>query len=97
MRRNTGRKALASVEPLKYERKALGSIVDRFVPEIHKLLADSPRMPATAIADRNGWEGLWTTLKDKVHELRPLYVRVDPADQLVHRPGEAAQIDLWFP
>ena len=74
-----------------------GSIVDPFVPEIHKLLADSPRMPATVIAERIGWERSMTTLKDKVRELRPLYVGVDPADRLVHRPGEAAQLDLWFP
>ncbi|OAV54529.1 transposase [Enteractinococcus helveticum] len=95
--RNTVRKALASDEPPKYQRKPKGSIVDPFVPEIHKLLADSPRMPATVIAERIGWERSMTTLKDKVRELRPLYVGVDPADRLVHRPGEAAQMNLWFP
>jgi len=95
--RNTVRKALASDEPPKYARKSKGSIVDPFVPEIHKLLADSPRMPATVIAERIGWERSMTTLKDKVRELRPLYLGVDPADRLVHRPGEAAQMDLWFP
>jgi len=97
IRRNTVRKALASDEPPKYQRRPKGSIVDPFVPEIHKLLADSPRMPATVIAERIGWERSMTTLKDKVRELRPLYVGVDPADRLVHRPGEAAQLDLWFP
>ena len=95
--RNTVRKALASDEPPKYQRRPKGSIVDPFVPEIHKLLADSPRMPATVIAERIGWERSMTTLKDKVRELRPLYVGVDPADRLVHRPGEAAQLDLWLP
>jgi len=95
--RNTVRKVLASREPPKYQRKSRGSIVDPFVPEIHKLLADSPRMPATVIAERIGWQRSMTTLKDKVRELRPLYVGVDPADRLVHRPGEAAQMDLWSP
>ena len=95
--RNTVRKALASDEPPKYQRRPKGCIVDPFVPEIHKLLADSPRMPGTLIGERVGWERSMTTLKDKVRELRPLYVGVDPAERLVHRPGEAAQMDLWFP
>ena len=95
--RNTVRRALAHDEPPKYKRAPKGSIVDPFVPEIKKLLADSPRMPATVIAERIGWERSMTVLKDKVRELRPLYTGVDPADRLVHRPGQAAQMDLWFP
>ena len=95
--RNTVRRALASDEPPKYQRKPQGSIVDPFVPQIQQLLADSPRMPATVIAERIGWHYSMTTLKDKVRQLRPLYTGVDPADRLVHRPGEAAQLDLWFP
>lgn len=63
--RNTVRKVLASDEPPKYERKSKGSIVDPFVPEIHKLLAASPRMPATVIAERIGWEPSMTTLKEQ--------------------------------
>ena len=62
--RNTVRKALASDEPPKYQRKSKGSIVDPFVPQIRQLLADSPRMPATVIAERIGWERSMTTLKD---------------------------------
>jgi len=95
--RNTVRRALAHDEPPKYQRAPKGSIVDPFVPEIRKLLADSPRMPATVIAERIGWERSMTVLKDKVRELRPLYTGVDPADRLVHRPGQVAQLDLWFP
>lgn len=95
--RNTVRRALASDEPPKYRRAAKGSLVDPYVPEIRKLLADTPRMPATVIAERLGWEHSITILKDRVRELRPLYTGVDPADRLVHRPGEAAQFDLWFP
>lgn len=95
--RNTVRRALASDAPPKYQRKPQGSIVDPFVPQIQQLLADTPRMPATVIAERIGWQHSMTTLKDKVRQLRPLYTGVDPADRLVHRPGEAAQMDLWFP
>lgn len=25
------------------------------------------------------------------------YTSVDPVDRLVHEPGQAAQMDLWFP
>ena len=95
--RTTVYKALESSQPPKYQRAAKGSLVDAYVPEIRKLLADTPRMPATVIAERLGWEHSITILKDRVRELRPLYTGVDPADRLVHRPGEAAQFDLWFP
>lgn len=95
--RNTVAKAVASDEPPKYQRAAKGSLVDPYVPQIRKLLADTPRMPATVIAERLGWEHSLTILKDRVRELRPLYTGVDPADRLVHRPGEAAQFDIWFP
>lgn len=95
--RNTVRRALAAEEPPAYRRDPTGSLVDPYIPEIRKLLADTPRMPATVIAERIGWEHSMTVLKDKVRELRPLYTGVDPADRLVHRPGEAAQFDLWFP
>ncbi|WP_161485834.1 hypothetical protein [Enteractinococcus helveticum] len=49
-------------------------------------MGDSPQMLATVIAERIGWERSMTTLKDKVRELRPLYVGVDPADRLVVDP-----------
>lgn len=52
--RNTVRRALASDAPPKYQRKPQGSIVDPFVPQIQQLLSDSPRMPATVIAERIG-------------------------------------------
>ena len=70
--RNTVRRGLAHDEPPKYQRAPKGSIVDTFVPGIRKLLAGWPRMPATVIAERIGWERSMTVLKDKVRELRPL-------------------------
>ncbi len=95
--RTTVYKALESAEPPKYQRAPKGSLVDAYVPQIKALLADAPRMPATVIAERIGWEHSMTILKDRIRQLRPLYTGVDPADRLVHRPGEAAQFDLWFP
>ena len=54
-------------------------------------------MPATVIAERIGWQHSMTILKERVRELRPLFVGVDPTDRVVYEPGQVAQCDLWFP
>ncbi|MGC0268600.1 IS21 family transposase [Glutamicibacter soli] len=95
--RNTVRSAVAATEPPKYQRAARGSIADDFEPEIRKLLREYPRMPATVIAERIGWTNSISTLKNRGALIRPEYTSVDPADRLVHEPGHAAQMDLWFP
>jgi len=38
-----------------------------------------------------------TTLKDRVREIRPEYLGIDPADRVTYEPGQIAQCDLWFP
>ena len=68
-----------------------------FEPDIRRLLMAWPWMPATVIAERIGWTRSLTILKDRVRELRPLFLPPDPADRLEYRPGELAQCDLWFP
>jgi len=95
--RNAVRGALASEEPPKYERPAKGSLVDAFDPEIRRLLAGWPTMPATVIAERIGWPHSMTVLKDRVRELRPLFTPPDPASRTTYQPGGLAQCDLWFP
>lgn len=95
--RNTVRAALASTAPPRYERAAKGSIVDAVEPQICALLKDHPRMPATVIAERIAWDRSMTVLKDRVRQLRPLYLPADPVDKLVHEPGDTTQCDLWFP
>lgn len=95
--RNTVRSALRSDEPPTYRRAPTGSIVDAVEPEIRRLLQAFPRMPATVIAERIGWERSLTVLKDRVRELRPVYLPPDPAGRTEYRPGELAQWDLWFP
>jgi len=95
--RNTVRSALASKEPPNYQRAKRGSVADAFEPEIRKLLREYPRMPATVIAERIGWKNSISTLKNRLKEIRPEYTSVDPVDRLVHEPGQAAQMDLWFP
>jgi transposase len=95
--RNTVRDALRSDAPPRYERAAKGSIVDGIEPEIRALLKDVPTMPATVIAERIGWEYSIRVLRDRVAELRPLFVPPDPAQRTFYRPGELGQFDLWQP
>ncbi|MEA1902603.1 MAG: IS21 family transposase [Actinomycetota bacterium] len=95
--RNTVRAALASDGPPRYERTPQGSIVDAVEPEIRRLLGEFPKMPATVIAERIGWERGMTVLRDRVGELRPLFVPPDPSQRTWYRPGELAQFDLWQP
>lgn len=95
--RNTVRRALAAEGPPKYQRAALGSKVDAFEPQIRELLTAYPRMPATVIAERIGWPCGITILRDRVRELRPLYLPPDPAGRTQYLAGELAQCDLWFP
>ena len=60
--RNTVRAAIASDAPPKYVRKPAGSVVDGFEPRIRELLQAYPRMPATVIAERIGWDRGLTVL-----------------------------------
>jgi transposase len=95
--RNTVRAAIASDGPPKYERKPAGSIVDAVEPRIRELLRAYPAMPATVIAERIGWDRGLTVLKDRVRELRPVYLPPDPASRTSYVAGEIAQHDFWFP
>ena len=79
--KNTVRRALRSGEPPTYERQGPGSIVDAVEPRIRLLLKDYPRMPATVIAERIGWENSITVLRDRERDLRPVYLPADPASQ----------------
>jgi transposase len=95
--RNTVRAALASEGPPKYERAPQGSIVDAVEPQIRELLRVYPRMPATVIAERIGWNRSIRVLSARVAELRPVYLPPDPASRTAYVAGEIAQCDLWFP
>jgi transposase len=95
--RNTVRSALRADAPPRYERAAKGSIVDAVEPEVLALLREFPDMPATVIAERVGWERSIRVLRDRVAELRPLFVPPDPCQRTHYRPGELAQFDLWQP
>jgi transposase len=95
--RNAVRRALARDVAPKYVRAAKGSVVDAVEPAIRELLQAYPRMPATVIAERVGWQRSLTVLKDRVRELRPYYLPPDPATRTAYDPGQRVQCDLWFP
>ena len=95
--RNTVRTALRSDGPPVFDRKRRPSAVDAVEPQIRSLLEEFPRMPATVIAERIGWDRSLTILKDRVRELRPLFLPADPCQRTEYRPGKLAQWDLWFP
>lgn len=95
--RNTVRCALRSDEAPVYRRERRGSAVDAVEASIRRLLAVTPDMPATVIAERIGWDRGMTVLRERVAELRPLYVPLEAFGRTEYRPGELAQWDLWEP
>ena len=95
--RNTVRSALRSEEAPRYEREGRGSAVDAFEPAIRRLLAVTPDMPATVVAERIGWTRGITVLRERVAELRPAYQVPEAFGRTEYRPGELCQWDLWFP
>jgi transposase len=95
--RNTIKAKLTAAAPPKYERAAVGSIVDEVEPQIRAFLKQHPWMPATVIAERIGWRHGMTVLTARVRELRPVYLPPDPASRTAYVAGEIAQNDFWFP
>lgn len=95
--RNTVRSALASEGPPRYRRRSVGSAVDEFEDAIREQLAVVATMPATVIAQRVGWTRGITVFKERVAQLRPAYLPVDPASRTTYEAGEIAQCDFWFP
>lgn len=95
--RTTVLKAVRSESPPRYERAPAESSFASFEPRVRALLAETPDMPATVLAERVGWSGSITWFRENVKRLRPLFRPIDPADRLTWDPGDAAQCDLWFP
>jgi len=95
--RNTVRAALRSEGPPSYQRQGPGSAVDAVEDEIRRLLAKTPDMAATVIAERIGWAKGMTILRHRVAELRPTYQVPQGFGRTEYQPGELAQWDLWFP
>jgi hypothetical protein len=95
--RATVARAVASDGPPRYERPAVPTAFTPFEPLVRQLLATTPDMPATVIAERVGWTGSITWFREHVRRLRPEHRPVDPSDRLTWLAGDAAQCDLWFP
>ena len=95
--KNTVRRALRAEVVPRYQRPPKGSIADEAEPRVRELLALCPTMPATVIAERIGWERSITVLRERVAELRPLYLPADPSGRTEYVPGERVQDDFWFP
>src|SRR4051812_8350500 len=95
--KNTVKAALHSDGPPRDDRPPRGSVVDDVEPRVRELLQAVPTMPATVIAERIGWDRSIRVLRDRVAELRPVYLPPDPASRTQYLAGEIAQFDLWFP
>jgi hypothetical protein len=95
--KNTVRRALRAEEVPRYQRPPKGSIADAAEPQIRELLDLCATMPATVIAERIGWERSITVLREKVAQLRPLYLPADPTSRTAYEPGRRVQDDFWFP
>jgi transposase len=95
--RTTVKRALVADGPPRYQRPPRGSIVDAVEPQIRELLGVWPSMPATVVAERIGWQRSIRVLRDRVAELRPVYLPPDPASRTTYQAGELAQCDFWFP
>ena len=90
-------RALSSDRPPTYRRQPPGSSFDAIAPPVRQLLAATPTMLATVLAERAGWTGAASLFRAKVAMTRPEYVPPDPADRLVHEAGFQVECDLWFP
>jgi hypothetical protein len=95
--KNTVKSALRAQEVPRYRRAPRGSVVDAVEPLIREQLKLCPTMPATVIGERIGWERSITVLRERVGELRPLYLPQDPVSRTTYEPGERVQDDFWFP
>jgi len=95
--RNTVAKAIASVDSPAYSRRPAPTSFGRFEQQVRQLLAQTPSMPSTVLAERVGWEGSASWFRQNVAAIRPDYAPRDPADRIAYHPGDRVQCDLWFP
>ena len=95
--RTTVIKAVSSQGPPRYERRPAPTSFTPFEARVRELLADTPDMPATVLAERVGWTGSIRWFRDNVNRVRADHRPIDPADRLTWAPGDVVQCDLWFP
>jgi transposase len=95
--RGTVERALEADRAPRYDRAPTGSMFDAYQAKVRTLLAVTPTMPASTLAERVDWPGSPSLFRARVAQIRPEYLPPDPADRLVHEPGFQVQCDLWFP
>ena len=98
--RNTVRTALRSEGQPRYARAPAPSKLDPFKEEIHRLLGEEPKLPATRVRELIeplGFEGRQTIVDVYVREVRPLFLPLRTFQRTRYRPGEIAQFDLLEP
>ncbi len=98
MSRNTVAALVASDRPPRYEREPAGSMLDGFTAAITAMLDEDPKAPATVIAERLrplGYGGGITILKERLAELRPVFVAARSYQRTTYLPGELGQVDWW--
>ena len=95
--RTTVIKAVNSEGPPRYVRKSGPTSFTPFEAQVRALLAETPDMPATVLAERVGWTGSIRWFRDNVHRVRADARPIDPADRLTWAAGDVVQCDLWFP
>jgi transposase len=95
--RRTVQKALSSPMPPGFSGPPRASSFDVYEPRVRALLTEYPKLPATVLAERLGWEGSASYFRKRIAALRPEFRPVDPADRTTYEPGEIVQCDLWFP
>ena len=95
--RTTVAKAVTSSAPPRYVRGPSPTSFTPFEFRVRALLAETPDMPATVLAERVGWTGSIRWFRDNVNRVRAEHRPIDPADRLSWSAGDVAQCDLWFP
>ena len=94
--RGTVDRALETDRVPKYQRALTGSSFDAFAAQVRVLLAVTPRMPASTLAERVGWSGSASVFRDKVAVIRPEYLPPDPADRWRVALDGSASPGTWY-
>jgi len=79
MSRTTVVKAVQSESPPSYERRVATTSSTAFEVRVRALLEDDPDLPAMVIAERVGWKGSMSWIRQNVKRLRPEHRKIDPA------------------
>jgi transposase len=86
--RNTVRRALRAEVPPRYARAPAGSKLDPFKDEIHRLLAQDPRLPGQRVRELIaplGYAGGKTIVDDYLREVRPLFAPPRTYQRTIYR------------